>query len=232
MFVRNTHIDVKPENLETYRRLLLQQALYAKRMEPAIKRFDLLENWADKNCLHTLEVYTDRAAWESYSAQDYVCDFAKATEALCNPPSPIDGLSEARNLEPLDEEFNRQALTVAGNKHTLYIHNAWIYLAPEHRESYIHDIVEEIRHAKPLERGIVDFHLYQELANPNILHTYEVYRSKPVWQHHYEQPYLKEFHKKNGHKYAPEMRQQRRSFECTNLEPPDEHWFAARYPLP
>ncbi len=226
MFIRNLHIDVKPEHVARYRGLILQHALYAKRVDPSIRHFDVLQNAADANCLHTIEVYQDRAAWERHSADPYAAEFAKATTELCKPLSKQDGLSEARNLEPSDADWIVPARWDADPACGLFVHNAWIYLKPEFAQAYSEIIVGEVRRAKALERGILGFHVFQSLHDPALLHTYEVYTARSAWEHHYQQPYLQELKSKTTHMHDAERRALRRPIACTNLEPTDAYWRA------
>lgn len=226
MFIRNLHLDVKPEHLERYKRLAIQHALYARRVDPAVKHFDLLENLADSNCLHRIEVYQDHAAWERHRREGYSVEFAKVTAEFCKPPSPQDGLSEARNLEPSDEAWFIPSYYSSAPACSLFIHNSWIYIKPQFAQAYGEIIVNEVRKAKPLERGMLGFHIFQNIENPGLLHTYEVYASRPVWENHYQQSYLQDLKTKTNGMHDPEKRANRRPIACRNLEPTDAYWQA------
>jgi len=106
----------------------------------------------------------------------------------------------------------------------MYVHNAWIHLKPEHRDEYIQLLVAEVRLAKQREPGIKRFDVYQNLDNPNLLHTYEVYVDKAAHALHYEQPYLRAFYERTAGMYDMERMAAERSVECSNLEPADEAW--------
>lgn len=226
MFIRNLHLDIKPEHLERYKRLAIQHALYAKRIDPGIKHFDLLENLADPNCIHTVEVYQDHTTWERHSREGYAVDFAKLTAELCKPLSSQDGLSEARNLEPSDENWFAPQRWSGDPARSLFIHNSWIYVKPQFAQAYSEIIVNEVRKAKPLERGILGFHVFQNLQDPGLIHTYEVYVSRPVWENHYQQSYLQELKSKTNGMHDPKKRANRRPIACRNLEPTDAYWQA------
>lgn len=104
----------------------------------------------------------------------------------------------------------------------MYVQNWDIRLKPEHRDEYLRLLVEEVRRAKRLERGIKRFDVLQNLADPNLIHLVEVYTDKAAWEHHRNTPYLLEFSEKTQHCYAAEAPM--RCSEARNLEPPDAEW--------
>ena len=106
----------------------------------------------------------------------------------------------------------------------MYLHNTWIHLKPEHRDEYIALLVDEVRLAKQREPGIKRFDVYQNLDDPNLIHTYEVYVDKAAHIFHYEQPYLKAFYERTAAMYDMAKMGAERPVECRNLEPSDAAW--------
>ena len=103
MYIQNWDIYLKPEHRDEYITLLIEEVRLARQREPGIKRFDIMQNLADPNLIHLVEVYTDKAAWEYHRHQPYLEEFAQKTQH-CYAATPM-RFSEARNLEPLDHEW-------------------------------------------------------------------------------------------------------------------------------
>jgi len=104
MYIQNWDIHLKPEHRDEYIALLIEEVRFAREREPGIKRFDIMQNLADPNLIHLVEVYTDKAAWEHHRNQPYLEAFAQKTQHCYATPNPM-RFSEARNLEPLDHEW-------------------------------------------------------------------------------------------------------------------------------
>ena len=106
----------------------------------------------------------------------------------------------------------------------MYLHHTWIHLQPEHRDEYVRLLIAEVRLAKQREPDIRRFDIYQNLDNPNLIHTYEVYTDKAAHELHYQQPYLKQFYERTAAMYDMEKMSAERPVECRNLEPADADW--------
>ena len=104
MYLHHTWIHLQPEHRDEYVTLLVAEVRLARQQEPGIKRFDILQNLADPNLIHLVEVYTGKAAWEHHRYQPYLTEFAEKTQH-CYAATPPTRFSEARNLEPLDHEW-------------------------------------------------------------------------------------------------------------------------------
>ncbi len=98
MYIRNGHIDVESAHLGEYLELIAQHASLAQQ-EPGVARFDVLQNLDDPNLIHTIEVYDRKEAWTRYASQPYAVEF------MSNPYVKRSVVSEARNLEPNDDEW-------------------------------------------------------------------------------------------------------------------------------
>ena len=64
----------------------------------------------------------------------------------------------------------------------MYVHNSWLYLKPEHRDGYVERLLEEVRHAKKVEKTLLRFDVYQSLDDPSLIHTYEVFTDREAWE--------------------------------------------------
>ncbi len=218
MYIRNSDLNVKPEHREAYLKALTEHARSAKR--GVAIRFDVMQTLADPNRIMTIEAYADKTAWQR---QDSVSDLATVTRGWVTPGK--NPLSEALNVEPTDQEWDTAdegALPRWATYGPLYIHNSWTYAFPGKGALLLQLLVEEVRLAKQMERGMMRFDIYQNLENPGLLHAYEVYADKEAHLFHYEQTYLKEFYKVGVPLY--DRTRGDPVIECRPLEPSESEW--------
>jgi quinol monooxygenase YgiN len=64
-----------------------------------------------------------------------------------------------------------------------------LFIRPEHTEECIRLIAEEVEHAQRVEPGILRFDLARDLADPDAIHVYAVYRDAAAYAFHQAQPY-------------------------------------------
>jgi quinol monooxygenase YgiN len=110
----------------------------------------------------------------------------------------------------------------------MYVHNSWLYLKPELRDGYVERLLEEVRHAKKVEKAVLRFDVYESLDDPSLIHTYEVFTDREAWEFHHDQTYLKEFQKATRHMFDQEKQKTRRTIECRTIVPADDVWEAVR----
>ncbi len=219
MYVRNSDHHVTPEHRDAYIKLLTQHARSAKKS--LAKRFDVMQALADANFLVTVEVYKDKAAWLQLSPA--VTVLTAASKGWLDEAR--NRTSEAKNLEPTDPEWETAYEGAQPRWPTfgpVYTHNTWTYAQPGQAEKLAHLLVEEIRLAKKMERGIIRFDIYQNLEDPHLLHPYEVWTDQAAHRFHFEQAYLKEFLQTGVPLY--DRARMGSTVECRQLEPNDAEW--------
>ena len=92
--------------------------------------------------------------------------------------------------------------------------NTHIDIEPEHLEEYLGLITEHAAHVKGEEPGVARFDVLQNLVDPNLIHTVEVYDDREAWSRYASQPYAVEF---MNSAYV----KQSEVSEARNLEPTD-----------
>lgn len=230
MYVRHSDLYITPPHLEEYTRALIARARALRGSDPGVKRVDVMQSSQNPNLLILLEVYKDKAAWEKLGNDSQAKSFEDLTNGWLEPDKRR--LAEARNIEPTDSEWDtayadvRAARGQLGPTHT---HNGPINVQPQRRDEYRRLLVDEVRLAKQMERGILRFDIYQNLANENVFYTYEVYANRDAHHFHYAQSYLKEFYL-TGVPLMDRTHPLERSNECHQLDPTDAEWLADKYP--
>lgn len=230
MYIHNTDIYLHPQHRDAYIKAITEEVRTAKRHEPGIKAFDIMQNMGDPNLIHTVEVYTNKAAHEEHYRQPWLVEFKAKTQGWRDQSRGR--LSECRNLEPLDDgEFERAPRSrpsTPDSSKALYLHNTWMFVQPQHRAAFAEALVNEVRSAKCMERCILRFEVYQNIADPNLFHTFEIYTDKAAALFHDAQTYMHELHAIIIPMLDRTPRPGGRSVDCVNLEPTSpELW--ARY---
>ena len=229
MYVRHTDLYVKPQHLDDFIRVLTTRARMLRGSDPAIKRIDVMQSSQNPHILIILEIYEDKAAWERLGNDSRAQAFDSQTTPWLEPGKKR--VDEARNIEPTDAEWETAYLDVhsaKGQHGPTYTHNGPISVQPLRRDEYKRLLVDEVRLAKQMERGIIRFDIYQNLDNPNLFYTYEVYTDRDAHHYHYEQSYLKDFYL-TGVPLMDRSRPLDRSNECHSLDPTDAEWLANKY---
>lgn len=223
MYVKNADRIVKPEHREEYIRAIVDFSREAKLA--GADRFDVMESYDDRNCIVTLQVWRDAAAYAAHH-KAAGADFEQRVAPLLTEKARE---SEAKNIEPLDEEwdvaYEQGAQPRWAEFGPVYTHNTWIYIQPDKVDEAIRLVLDEVRIAKKMERGIIRFDVYQNLQNPALIHTYEVYADQDAHHFHYAQEYLKDL-KMTGVLMFDESTydQTYRGMECRQIEPTHAQW--------
>ncbi len=221
MFIHNTDLYLLPQHRDAYIKAIVAEVRTAKRHEPGIKAFDVMQNMGDPNLIHTVEIYTDKPTWEAHHRQPYLLEFIEKTKGWSDASRRR--ISVCRNLEPLDDgEFERapRGRTSAPDpSKPLYLHNTWMFVQPQHRAAFAEALVNEVRAAKRMERCILRFEVYQNIDDPNLFHTYEIYTDKQAALFHDEQKYMHELHAIIIPMLDRTPRPGGRKVDCVNLEP-------------
>lgn len=223
MYIKNTDHYVQAEHRQEYIKAMVDYARNGKKA--GAKRFDVLQTLEDPNCIINLQIWKD---FDSYDVYHKAAGpgLAKAVRQFLLTEKIR--ASEAKNLEPTDAEWDTAyegSQPRWGKFGPVYTHNTWIYLQPDKVQEATRLLIDEVRLAKKMERGILRFDIYQNLQNPALLHTYEVYADQDAHHFHYAQEYLKEFYKV-GVPLFDRTPRQGRPIECRQLEPSEFEWMA------
>ncbi|OGA08568.1 MAG: hypothetical protein A3D95_06455 [Betaproteobacteria bacterium RIFCSPHIGHO2_12_FULL_69_13] len=65
-FVLAVQLRIKPENVDAFMGMLLENAQHARETEPGCKQFDVLVDPADRTKVMLYEVYADDKAFEAH----------------------------------------------------------------------------------------------------------------------------------------------------------------------
>lgn len=220
MYVKNTDHHVQPEHRADYIKAMIEYARGGRKA--GAKRFDVMQTLEDPNVIINLQVWEDFAGYDAYRKAAGPGLAAQVWKFLLTDKIRA---SEAKNIEPSDAEWDAEAGQPRWAKFgRVYTHNTWIYAQPDKAEEFARLLVAEIRLAKRMERGILRFDIFQNLQNPALFHTYEVYADQDAHHFHYAQEYLKEFYKTGIPLMDRSSRPVARGIECRQLEPNEAEW--------
>lgn len=80
MFVSLAQINLVPEHRDACLAQMIALARRSLESEPGTQRYQIIQDAADPNCVHVVELYRDRAAFEAHMQGESIGRFAAAYE--------------------------------------------------------------------------------------------------------------------------------------------------------